>query len=532
MPVAAQMPQSLELFLSSGNIDRSGQKSAMSKFLTLKDGLTSFGWSSWPYYKPKGQGYLGKGAFGSVQLAFKMEDIDQAPHRRRLAALKTQLLKFENYESIWVELCVMKSVKHDNIVQFYDAFAEVSSPVVEKPETSKKKFGPAKPSSADEKFMRDRPDRWVPATSSTSGGKRKRELHDLGHEGRRAPSAPSWLQPLHPEPPKDAPKFWIIMEYANAGSLHQRIRSYPNHCLPELTAVMFAKQIVSAVAYLHSKKIIHNDLHTGNILLNYKNDGSEKCLLCDFGLSLIHGVNTLFHSQWNFLIEKDIWSIKQIVEDMQSHRQPRGPATISDAVRDLVMSDVNSAEQLLALPWFNQPLGAPEAEDRRKKVVQAHQPPPFVKEEKVPPPTDPSVPYERIIHTPFGAVSQPLKAMNKLLQAPHLRALTGQSDVQAHWPSVVRIPPKRRTTDQATEQAGPPPASPDADSRARHAMEIDYDNPQPGPSGIGRISSQLMPPPPPPPRSPRTPSPPPRSPRTPSPPSPMSRSPKSKSPQK
>ncbi len=51
--------------------------------------------------------------------------------------------------------------------------------------------------------------------------------------------------------------------------------------LPEKEAQRFFKQIVSAIYYCHTKKIIHRDLKLENLLL----DGSNNVKVCDFGIA-------------------------------------------------------------------------------------------------------------------------------------------------------------------------------------------------------------------------------------------------------
>jgi len=71
----------------------------------------------------------------------------------------------------------------------------------------------------------------------------------------------------------------FIMEFAAGGEL----RGYVERMsfLSEEESRNFFKQIVRAVHYIHSKKIIHRDLKLENILL----DGQNRCKIVDFGLS-------------------------------------------------------------------------------------------------------------------------------------------------------------------------------------------------------------------------------------------------------
>lgn len=71
----------------------------------------------------------------------------------------------------------------------------------------------------------------------------------------------------------------FIMEFAGGGELRNYVEK--NGPLGEEESRVFFKQIVRAVHYVHSKKIIHRDLKLENILLN--KDG--RCKIVDFGLA-------------------------------------------------------------------------------------------------------------------------------------------------------------------------------------------------------------------------------------------------------
>lgn len=71
----------------------------------------------------------------------------------------------------------------------------------------------------------------------------------------------------------------FIMEFAAGGELRGYVEK--KKALSEEESRQFFKQIVRAVHYVHSKKIIHRDLKLENILL----DSQNRCKIVDFGLS-------------------------------------------------------------------------------------------------------------------------------------------------------------------------------------------------------------------------------------------------------
>jgi len=71
----------------------------------------------------------------------------------------------------------------------------------------------------------------------------------------------------------------FIMEFAAGGELRDYVEK--KKALSEEESRSFFRQIVQAVQYVHSKKIIHRDLKLENILL----DAHNRCKIVDFGLS-------------------------------------------------------------------------------------------------------------------------------------------------------------------------------------------------------------------------------------------------------
>lgn len=79
----------------------------------------------------------------------------------------------------------------------------------------------------------------------------------------------------------DEKKLYIIIEFCPEGELFTILHSQPNKRFPEWRASNYIKQMIQALQYLHSKKIIHRDIKPENILV----DG-DTLKLADFGWSI------------------------------------------------------------------------------------------------------------------------------------------------------------------------------------------------------------------------------------------------------
>jgi serine/threonine kinase 4 len=73
---------------------------------------------------------------------------------------------------------------------------------------------------------------------------------------------------------------WLIIEYCNAGSVADLIKS-TNRTLNEFEIASILYAVLKGLEYLHDTKKIHRDIKAGNILLD--NRGNAK--LADFGVS-------------------------------------------------------------------------------------------------------------------------------------------------------------------------------------------------------------------------------------------------------
>jgi len=72
---------------------------------------------------------------------------------------------------------------------------------------------------------------------------------------------------------------YIIMELATGGELFDEIAS--RGYIPENEAALIIEQILKAVQYLHSKKVVHRDLKPENIL--FVSEDKSQIKLADFG---------------------------------------------------------------------------------------------------------------------------------------------------------------------------------------------------------------------------------------------------------
>ncbi len=79
--------------------------------------------------------------------------------------------------------------------------------------------------------------------------------------------------------PRDQSRTYLVMEYVEGKSLRALMRGTP---LPTEQALDFARQVTSALAYLHDEGVVHRDIKPENVLVTP--DGKAKIL--DFGIAL------------------------------------------------------------------------------------------------------------------------------------------------------------------------------------------------------------------------------------------------------
>jgi serine/threonine protein kinase len=144
--------------------------------------------------------------------------------------------------------------------------------------------------------------------------------------------------------------FYLVTEYCNGGALSDRLEDYKdihNAPFPEELVQYLMRQIMSAVKYLHGKKILHRDIKLDNILVHFNSEEDKKnnnllkakVKMIDFGFArylkkeelaysilgspinmdpgILRKLNRLEHSKdYGYDEKADIWSLGTIVYEM------------------------------------------------------------------------------------------------------------------------------------------------------------------------------------------------------------------------
>ena len=77
--------------------------------------------------------------------------------------------------------------------------------------------------------------------------------------------------------------FYLVTEICTGGELFDEILARKQ--FNEKDAAVIFKQVLSAIAYCHSKNVAHRDLKPENILLDTNDKGIDRVKVIDFGTS-------------------------------------------------------------------------------------------------------------------------------------------------------------------------------------------------------------------------------------------------------
>ena len=131
--------------------------------------------------------------------------------------------------------------------------------------------------------------------------------------------------------------YYVIMEYANGGDLHDCLEEYIkkyHRPFPEEIVQYLMRQIVEAVAFIHSYNVIHRDLKLENIMVNFDSEKDKQDLnmmrakikIIDFGVSKTEAKATTIIGSPNYmdpviLLEYAEYVNKQKIDELRPYSQ-------------------------------------------------------------------------------------------------------------------------------------------------------------------------------------------------------------------
>ena len=150
---------------------------------------------------------------------------------------------------------------------------------------------------------------------------------------------------------EDFSNYYLVMEYVNGGDLYSKIEKTKK--FSEETAAKIIKQLLSALAYMHSKNIAHRDIKPENILIEEKN-GAMALKLIDFDTCIKVAPSTklkgIFGTVYymapevieGYYNEKcDVWSTGVILYSLLTKSFPYGGHSDNEIMNNITSSRLN-----------------------------------------------------------------------------------------------------------------------------------------------------------------------------------------------
>ncbi|KAL5528748.1 KIC1 [Sanghuangporus sanghuang] len=110
----------------------------------------------------------------------------------------------------------------------------------------------------------------------------------------------------------DGPRVWIVMEYAQGGSVRTLMKACKNNVLQEKYIVIVTRELLLALSSLHKAGVIHRDIKAANVLIT----AAGKVMLCDFGVSALLVTS---HSKRNTLVGTPYWMAPEVAQPVPNY---------------------------------------------------------------------------------------------------------------------------------------------------------------------------------------------------------------------
>ncbi|KAJ3822250.1 STE/STE20/YSK protein kinase [Lentinula raphanica] len=105
----------------------------------------------------------------------------------------------------------------------------------------------------------------------------------------------------------DGPRVWIVMEFAQGGSVLALMKASRDGCLEEKFISVIIREVLVGLSYLHKVPVIHRDMKAANVLVT----STGKVMICDFGVSALLATTS---SKRNTLTGTPYWMAPEVVQ--------------------------------------------------------------------------------------------------------------------------------------------------------------------------------------------------------------------------